>query len=136
MIWIAHYGVGHKQGGHSGRYRWGSGNRPRQSEGNRTYTKKEIINSGNAKLIKEHANDLTTKQLDNALKRAKLYKEVDALYVDQNAYGKTMSALKTVKDVGVTAVGVITTYDVGASLLNDYAGMNLPIIKLPNMKKK
>ena len=30
--YIAHYGVGHLNGGHSGRYPWGSGNRPRQSE--------------------------------------------------------------------------------------------------------
>lgn len=31
--YIAHYGVGHLNGGHSGRYPWGSGNRPRQSTG-------------------------------------------------------------------------------------------------------
>lgn len=30
--YITHYGVGHLNGGHSGRYPWGSGARPRQSE--------------------------------------------------------------------------------------------------------
>lgn len=30
---LAHYGVGHDQGGHSGRYPWGSGKRPRQDRG-------------------------------------------------------------------------------------------------------
>ena len=29
--YLAHYGVGHLQGGHSGRYPWGSGKRPKQS---------------------------------------------------------------------------------------------------------
>lgn len=30
MQWIAHFGVGHENGGHSGRYPWGSGDRPKQ----------------------------------------------------------------------------------------------------------
>lgn len=29
---LCHYGVGHDQGGHSGRYPWGSGNRPHQRD--------------------------------------------------------------------------------------------------------
>ena len=30
--YIMHYGKGHDHGGHSGRYEWGSGERPKQSE--------------------------------------------------------------------------------------------------------
>lgn len=29
---LCHYGVGHEDGGHSGRYKWGTGDRPKQSE--------------------------------------------------------------------------------------------------------
>lgn len=29
--YLSHYGVGHDKGGHSGRYPWGSGNRPKQA---------------------------------------------------------------------------------------------------------
>lgn len=32
--YLAHYGVGHLQGGHSGRYPWGSGKRPKQKSSN------------------------------------------------------------------------------------------------------
>ena len=31
-LYIMHYGVGHDKGGHSGRYPWGSGDNPRQSD--------------------------------------------------------------------------------------------------------
>ena len=39
---LAHYGVGHDQGGHSGRYPWGSGDRPRQSEVNEAAIREAI----------------------------------------------------------------------------------------------
>ena len=34
---LAHYGVGHLQGGNSGRYKWGSGKNPKQSSGKRVF---------------------------------------------------------------------------------------------------
>lgn len=34
---LAHYGVGHDKGGHSGRYPWGSGKNPKQSSGKRVF---------------------------------------------------------------------------------------------------
>lgn len=38
---LCHYGVGHNQGGHSGRYPWGSGKSPKQDlkESNRSIQK-------------------------------------------------------------------------------------------------
>lgn len=35
--YLAHYGVGHLQGGHSGRYPWGSGERPKQGHPTKIY---------------------------------------------------------------------------------------------------
>lgn len=42
---LAHYGVGHLQGGHSGRYKWGSGKNPKQREG----SGKRVFVSGSSK---------------------------------------------------------------------------------------
>ena len=38
---LAHYGVGHDHGGHSGRYPWGSGDRPKQRNGSSASAKKK-----------------------------------------------------------------------------------------------
>lgn len=40
---LAHYGVGHDKGGHSGRYPWGSGDRPKQRDGSSTSAKKKRL---------------------------------------------------------------------------------------------
>lgn len=63
MWYIGHYGVGHLNGGHSGRYKWGSGERPNQRHGgkyiqvndNRSYDKKKL---GNRKYNKEHFDEV------------------------------------------------------------------------------
>ncbi len=64
---LYHYGVGHKDGGHSGRYPWGSGDRPKQSSGKRTIKKKikeaggGFVGSKAHKTIAKTALDISNK---------------------------------------------------------------------------
>lgn len=50
---LAHYGVGHDKGGHSGRYPWGSGDRPKQRDGSSTPAKSDATYQRDSKRVKK-----------------------------------------------------------------------------------
>jgi hypothetical protein len=73
--YLVHYGTPK----HSGRYPWGSGNRPYQSEENSaTYAEKkaQALKSGSAKEILQYKGDLTNQELQTALSRLNLEKQL------------------------------------------------------------
>lgn len=120
MTYIAHYGVGHLNGGHSGRYPWGSGKDPKQTEADRKRIyeekKEKAIKSGSAREVLKYRGDLTNEQLAYAANRIRWESELqkyDPYRVD--------NALKNIGDFGVKAAATVATYDVLASVYNVYA---------------
>lgn len=118
MYYIAHYGVGHLRGGNSGRYKWGSGNRPMQSAKfnkpkstqNRYSEKKKIIDSGDAKLIKKHSNELSNQELERAIKRMQLNKQLNKEIKDSSATTKMLKAVNAVAKTTITTAAVYKAY--------------------------
>ena len=101
--WIAHYGVGHLNGGHSGRYPWGSGDDPDQASNERRtdfldrvdQLKKEGWNETPENIMKEFG--LTTTQ----------YRTEKAICKDERrlALVNTAKRLRDEEHMGATEIG-------------------------------
>jgi hypothetical protein len=94
MDYLAHYGVGHKNGGHSGRYDWGSGSRPFQSlEG--VFSKKK-----KKKKEKDTVLQNATKKTEEDVEKAKKHQEeVDKIVNDYiDATKETISKAASKKE--------------------------------------
>lgn len=110
VIWnneLYHYGILRR----SGRYKWGSGKNPyhhgqdapkgffrrkkkedskkaEEQQKKKELTKEEIINSGNPKLIKAHANNLTNRELQDAIDHISKLQKLDEIDKESVARGK------------------------------------------------
>lgn len=71
--WLAHEGKGHLDGGHSGRYPWGSGKRPRQRSGSDSgmASDKFLLSAfkKKKKSTAQEARDMSDEELQKAVKR-------------------------------------------------------------------
>lgn len=103
---IVHFGIKRK----SGRYPWGSGERPYQSSPpprnetpeQREERKQKVLKTArSATEVAEFASELSYQELDNALKRIDLNRKLDRLVKEEKEYGikKVDEAMKKVGQI-------------------------------------
>lgn len=121
--YLAHYGVGHLRGGHSGRYPWGSSNNSKGSasgtseEGNKKWstklTKQEALEGGSAADVLAYQGKLTNKELQDAVTRLRLEEQLKdindrEIHKGRSAAKKVLSAIgnKVAIPLAVGATGI------------------------------
>ena len=108
--YLAHYGVGHDKGGHSGRYPWGSGEKGKtrlggssgNSEvrrGSKGYTKQEALERGSAKDVLAFQGELSNRELQDAVTRLRLESQLKDISNEDLNKGKR-AAVKVLSALG------------------------------------
>lgn len=119
---LIHYGVGHDKGGHSGRYPWGSGDRPRQ-RGYGSSTNKDVVRRhketarGYQKTLRRLENKRVQKKNFGKVDEAKeLDRQIKDTISELESRGYTLNSkeIKRYIDHGEVAVGYILAGPVGA----------------------
>lgn len=141
--YIAHYGVGHLHGGHSGRFPWGSGDRPKQdaastsgsSQSSYEERKQQALKSGSASDVLKYRGDLTNKELNDAVQRIRFEQELERLDYNSSSMRDVEKTVGKVYNVVVKAAAGVAAYNILATVYNEtYAAANgkkkLPVFKV------
>lgn len=108
--YLAHYGVGHDKGGHSGRYPWGSGksggkrlggtsSTGEDRRGSNHLTKQEALDRGTAKDVLAFQGELSNKELQDAVTRLRLESQLKDIS-DENLNRGKSAATKVLSALG------------------------------------
>lgn len=107
---LLHYGIKRR----SGRYPWGSGENPYQSEGGKKQEesrrfkndeeKAKILRTGSATDIIKYQDELTTQELQNALNRIRIKRDLRNISREELSYGFTAT------DIAMKKVGKVKTW--------------------------
>ena len=103
---LAHYGVGHDKGGHSGRYPWGSGDNPYQHATKFINRYNELSKQGFTEAEIAKYLECKTKDLRTALRIAKHQEKLEELYKIKEMSDKGMTPTQIGKELGLNESSV------------------------------
>lgn len=132
-FFLCHYGVGHEDGGHSGRYKWGSGDRPKQSEEKSLrerisghFSKENRLQRYKTRALKniDKRYDKRIKFMEDASIAQKEYStQREAKKPNSNRIKKKDARIENEIDFEVEALKVMKSKEIEAVMNMDYSGM-------------
>ena len=104
--YLAHVGVGHDKGGHSGRYPWGSGKNPYQHSEEFISEYNKMREAGNTEAEIAKYFECQTKDLRTALRIAKHQEKLNELYRIKEMSDRGMTPTQIGKELGLNESSV------------------------------
>lgn len=95
-------------------------------------TKEQVINSGDAKIVKKYSDTLSNEELNRAVQRVNLNRQLDSA-INTSSYKNGESAVKKIfkgaKSMSEAADTAIKLYNSYARVSNTFRGTDHPVIK-------
>lgn len=99
-------------------------------------TKENAIRSGNVKLVKKYAYQMSNNELETALRRIDLMERMDSKTPSNAAFNKINAATKKVETINRAGDAGIKAYNNASAVSNVLFGTNLPRINNGGSNKK